>query len=52
MIKKEKGKYVLYNKAGTKVLGRHPNRAKAQAQETAISISKARAAGHFIPKKK
>lgn len=51
MIKKEGRKYVLYNKAGTKVLGRHSSRGDAKRQEAAINISKARAAGHHIPKK-
>lgn len=37
MIKKENGKWVLYNKAGTKVLGTHDTWMKAMAQERAIA---------------
>ena len=51
MIKKVGKKWVLYNHDGTKILGRHPSEAAAQAQESAINISKARKAGHRIPKK-
>ncbi len=35
-----------------RVLGMHKTKAKAEAQERAINISKARAAGHHIPKKR
>jgi len=52
MIKKQGKQWVLYDSSGKKVLGRHPSRAAALAQETAINISKAKAAGHRIPKKK
>lgn len=52
MIVKKGKKWLLYNKAGTKVLGTHNSRAEAIAQEHAINISKAKAAGHKIPKKK
>lgn len=51
MIKKEGKQYVLYTSDGKKVLGRHATRADAKRQEAAINISKARAAGHRIPKK-
>ena len=51
MVRKEGRKFVLYNKKGTKVLGRHNTRQDAKAQEAAINISKARKAGHNIPKK-
>lgn len=51
MISKENGKYVLRSKSTGKVLGRHATRAGAMKQEAAINISKARAAGHKIPKK-
>jgi len=56
MIKKEKrnGKdvWVLYSKDGSKLLGVHPSKAAAIKQDYAVRISKARAAGHKIPKKK
>ena len=39
-IKHEDGKWVLYNKAGTKVLGRHDSKDEALQQERAIQISK------------
>jgi hypothetical protein len=51
MIKKVKGKYVLYSSDGSRVLGEHPSLERAKAQEEAINISKARKAGHFIPKR-
>lgn len=51
LIKKEGKKWVLYNKEGTKVLGKHSTRGDAKRQEAAINISKAREAGHNIPKK-
>lgn len=35
--------WVLWNRDRTKELGRHPSKEKAQAQETAINISKAKA---------
>lgn len=40
MIKKEKGKFVLYSKDGSKKLGSHPTRGDAKRQEMAIEISK------------
>ena len=51
MIKKEGNKFVLYTKDGSKVLGKHATRGDAKRQEIAINISKARKAGHKIPKK-
>jgi len=42
-------KWVLLSRKG-KVLGTHPSRRAAEAQEHAINISKARAAGHRIPR--
>lgn len=51
-IKKRGGKQVLVSKKTGKVLGRHRTKAEAEAQESAIQISKARRAGHHIPKKK
>ena len=51
MIKKSGKKWVLYNHDGTKILGHHPTKASALRQERAITISKARAAGHRIPKR-
>lgn len=40
MIKKSGKKWILYNKAGTKILGRHPSKAKALKQEAAIHVNK------------
>jgi hypothetical protein len=51
MIKKEGDKYVLYTADGKRKLGTHHSHADAERQEAAINISKARAAGHHIPKK-
>lgn len=51
VIKKEGNKFVLYTKDGSKVLGKHATRGDAKRQEIAINISKARKAGHKIPKK-
>ena len=51
-IVKRGNKYVLISKSTGKVLGTHPNRATALKQEKAIQISKARKAGHKIPKPK
>jgi hypothetical protein len=51
-IVKRGKKYVLISKTTGRVLGTHPSRADALKQETAISISKARKAGHNIPYKK
>jgi hypothetical protein len=42
MIKKHGDKFVVTNKAGTKVLGTHPSKEKAQKQLAAIEISKAK----------
>jgi hypothetical protein len=44
IIRVSKNKWQLFNKAGTKVLGTHPTKKKARAQEAAILISKDRAA--------
>lgn len=49
-IKKEDG-YVLRSKRTGRKLGTHPTRAAAERQEAAINISKARAAGHRIPRR-
>jgi hypothetical protein len=51
MIKKQGKIWVLYTSDGSRVLGRHKTRAGAVRQERAINISKARAAGHHIPKR-
>ncbi len=52
MTIRAKGKqFELVSRTG-KVLGTHKTRAEAKAQEDAINISKARAAGHRIPKKR
>lgn len=50
-IRKVGSKYKLTSGTG-KLLGTHPTRAAAERQEAAVNISKARAAGHRIPKKK
>ena len=52
MIQKRGNKWVLLSKSTGRVLGTHPSRADAMEQEKAIQISKARVAGHYIPKKK
>jgi len=52
MIKKVGKKWYLYSSDGKKILGRHPTKASALRQERAVNISKARAAGHRIPRKK
>ncbi|KKM22797.1 hypothetical protein LCGC14_1621610, partial [marine sediment metagenome] len=49
MIRKRGKKHVLLSRSG-RVLGAHPSKRAAQAQESAINISKARKAGHRIPK--
>lgn len=51
MIKKVGKKWYLYSHDGKKILGRHPTRVAAERQESAVNISKARAAGHRIPRK-
>lgn len=51
MITKLGKDWALISSEG-KVLGVHPRRAGAERQERAINISKARAAGHRIPRKK
>ena len=50
MIHRIKSKYVLVSREG-KVLGAHERKWQAQAQETAIRLSKARKAGHRIPRR-
>lgn len=52
MIKKAGKKWKLYTHDGKRVLGTHGTKAAAEKQEAAINISKARAAGHRIPRKK
>lgn len=52
MIKKVGKKWYLYTKDGKRILGRHTTKKEAESQEAAINISKGRAAGHYIPKKK
>ena len=43
--------WLLYDTEGKRILGKHGSLAKAKAQERAIQISKARAAGYRIPRK-
>jgi hypothetical protein len=52
MIRKEGRKYCLYSHDGSKKLGCHDTMIQAKSQESAVNISKARAAGHKIPMKK
>jgi len=49
-VKRVGKKFSLVSGSG-KVLGTHSTRKGAERQEAAISISKARAKGHRIPKK-
>jgi UDP-N-acetylmuramyl tripeptide synthase len=49
MIRQVHGKYVLFNKEGSKILGHHPTKEAAEKQEIAINLSKARAAGDKVP---
>lgn len=49
MIKKVRKHYILMTQEGSKILGTHASRAEAEAQETAINLSKARAAGDRVP---
>lgn len=51
-IAKRGKKWVLKSKRSGRTLGRHPSKAAAKRQEAAINISKARAAGHRIPRKR
>jgi HSP20 family molecular chaperone IbpA len=51
VIKKVGRAWVLYTSDGARVLGKHKTRAAAVRQERAINISKARAAGHRIPRR-
>jgi hypothetical protein len=50
MIEKIGKKWFLFSRKG-KVIGTHPTKKKAKTQERAITISKARAAGHQIPRR-
>jgi len=50
MIKKHGRLWYLYSHEG-KILGKHVSKLRAKAQEIAINLSKARAAGYRIPKK-
>lgn len=52
MIKQKGDKWILYSHDGKRILGTHETKEEAEAQEAAINISKARAAGHRIPKKR
>lgn len=53
MVKKIKpGKWCLYTSDGSRILGCHPTKKACLRQERAVQISKARAAGHHIPRKK
>lgn len=49
MIQHIHDKFYLFTSDGKKVLGKHATRAKAEAQETAINLSKARKAGDKVP---
>jgi|SRR5262245_16330556 len=49
MIVKRGKRYVLKSKESGRTLGVHPSRMAAERQETAINMSKARAAGHKLP---
>ena len=49
MIERVGRKWVLFSHEG-KVLGAHPTKRAAEAQERAINITKGRRAGHRIPK--
>ena len=49
IVKLSSRSYALVSRKG-KTLGVHPSRAAAEAQEIAINISKARRAGHRIPR--
>ncbi len=51
MIKKKGKFWLLLSRTTGRVLGTHPTKKAALRQERAIQISKARAAGHFIPKR-
>jgi hypothetical protein len=49
VTRNKKRRYVLVSKKTGRVLGTHKTMAEAKAQEHAISMSKARAAGHRLP---
>ena len=50
-IVKRGKKFVLKSKRTGRTLGKHGTKKEAKAQDAAINISKARKAGHRIPKK-
>ena len=50
MIKRIGNRWYLYSHEG-RILGRHVTKHGAKAQEIAIDLSKARAAGHRIPRR-
>lgn len=50
VVRRKGGKYRLVSGSG-RVLGTHPSKKKAKRQERAIQISKARKAGHKIPRR-
>jgi hypothetical protein len=51
MIKHVGKKWILYSSDGSRKLGEHDSKADAERQERAINISKARKAGHRIPRR-
>ena len=51
-IRKRGKKFVLLSKGSGRVLGTHPSKKAAAAQEAAININKARRKGHHIPRKR
>jgi len=51
MIRKRGKKWALLSKSSGRVMGTHPTRAAAVRQERAVNLSKARAAGHRIPRR-
>lgn len=51
MIEKRGKKWVLLSRKTGRVMGTHPTKAGAERQEAAVNLSKARAAGHRIPKR-
>lgn len=48
VIKKEKSKWVLYDKKGIKKLGTHKTKKEAKSQEIAINISKAKKRNDYV----
>jgi len=51
VIAKRGKKWVLKSKRSGRTLGKHRSKKAARKQEAAINISKARAAGHRIPRR-